>query len=65
VKVKLDYLENLLNDPEAGGQSPAAVIVEVVPGEGGVIPADLARGHALPDREQGLLTRHRHGRTLE
>jgi diaminobutyrate-2-oxoglutarate transaminase len=41
IKVNLRYLENLLNDPEAGVQLPAAVIVEVVQGEGGVIPADL------------------------
>ncbi len=41
VKANLHYLENLLNDPEAGVQLPAAVIVEVVQGEGGVIPSDL------------------------
>ena len=41
IKANLHYLENLLNDPEAGVQLPAAVIVEVVQGEGGVIPADL------------------------
>jgi len=41
VKVNLHYLENLLNDPEAGVLLPAAVIVEVIQGEGGVIPADL------------------------
>ncbi len=41
VKANLHYLENLLNDPEAGVQLPAAVIVEAVQGEGGVIPADL------------------------
>ena len=41
VRVNLHYLENLLNDPEAGVALPAAVIVEVVQGEGGVIPADL------------------------
>ncbi len=41
VKVNLHYLENLLSDPEAGVQLPAAVIVEAVQGEGGVIPADL------------------------
>ena len=41
VQVNLSYLENLLNDPEAGVERPAAVIVEVVQGEGGVIPADL------------------------
>ncbi|WP_287815497.1 diaminobutyrate--2-oxoglutarate transaminase family protein, partial [Pseudomonas sp.] len=39
VDVNLRYLDNLLNDPESGVQPPAAVIVEVVQGEGGVIPA--------------------------
>ncbi|NWA00119.1 aspartate aminotransferase family protein [Pseudomonas gingeri] len=41
VKVNLHYLENLLNDPEGGVQLPAAIIVEAVQGEGGMIPADL------------------------
>ncbi|TRX76807.1 aspartate aminotransferase family protein [Pseudomonas mangiferae] len=41
VQANLHYLENLLNDPEGGVQPPAAVIVEAVQGEGGVIPADL------------------------
>ncbi|MGZ0706141.1 diaminobutyrate--2-oxoglutarate transaminase [Pseudomonas piscis] len=41
VKANLNYLENLLTDPEAGVALPAAVIVEAVQGEGGVIPADL------------------------
>jgi diaminobutyrate-2-oxoglutarate transaminase len=41
VQANLHYLETLLNDPEAGVALPAAVIVEVVQGEGGVIPADL------------------------
>lgn len=41
IKVNLHYLENLLNDPEGGVQLPAAVIVEAVQGEGGVIPADV------------------------
>ncbi len=41
VKANLHYLQNLLSDPEAGVQVPAAVIVEAVQGEGGVIPADL------------------------
>lgn len=41
VKVNLHYLENLLTDPEAGVALPAAVIVEAVQGEGGVIPAEL------------------------
>lgn len=39
VEVNLRYLNNLLNDPESGVQPPAAVILEVVQGEGGVIPA--------------------------
>lgn len=41
VRANLHYLENLLLDPEAGVQLPAAVILEVVQGEGGVIPADI------------------------
>ncbi|SDD67143.1 diaminobutyrate aminotransferase apoenzyme [Pseudomonas guariconensis] len=41
VRANLHYLENLLCDPEAGVALPAAVIVEVVQGEGGVIPADI------------------------
>lgn len=41
VQANLHYLETLFSDPEAGVQLPAAVIVEVVQGEGGVIPADL------------------------
>jgi 4-aminobutyrate aminotransferase-like enzyme len=41
VKANLSYLESLLNDPEAGVLLPAAVIVEAVQGEGGVIPADI------------------------
>ncbi|WP_226505672.1 aspartate aminotransferase family protein [Pseudomonas sp. MWU16-30317] len=39
VEVNLRYLRNLLNDPESGVQAPAGVILEVVQGEGGVIPA--------------------------
>lgn len=39
VGVNLHYLDNLLNDPESGVQPPAAIIVEAVQGEGGVIPA--------------------------
>lgn len=39
VQVNLRYLENLLLDPESGVQPPAAVILEVVQGEGGVVPA--------------------------
>ena len=35
----LHYIENLLSDPESGVTAPAAIIVEAVQGEGGVIPA--------------------------
>lgn len=41
VQANLNYLENLLTDPESGVLLPAAVIVEVIQGEGGVIPADI------------------------
>ncbi|WP_296264122.1 aspartate aminotransferase family protein [Pseudomonas sp. UBA6562] len=41
VRANLHYLETLFSDPEAGVQLPAAVIVEVVQGEGGMIPADV------------------------
>lgn len=41
IKANLNYLENLLSDPESGVLLPAAVIIEVVQGEGGVIPADI------------------------
>lgn len=34
-----DYFENALRDPEGGINLPAAVILEAVQGEGGVIPA--------------------------
>jgi diaminobutyrate-2-oxoglutarate transaminase len=35
----LHFIEQLLSDPESGVLPPAAVVVEVVQGEGGVIPA--------------------------
>lgn len=35
------YLENMLADPNGGVRLPAAVILEVVQGEGGVIPARI------------------------
>jgi 2,4-diaminobutyrate 4-transaminase len=38
-KQSIRYIERLLNDDEAGIQKPAAIIVEPVQGEGGVIPA--------------------------
>ena len=34
-----DYVEHLLSDPESGIAQPAAMILEVVQGEGGCIPA--------------------------
>ncbi len=49
VEVNLRYLDNLLNDPESGVQLPAAVIVEVVQGEGGVVPAADAWLRGLRD----------------
>ncbi|MGR2767688.1 pyridoxal phosphate-dependent class III aminotransferase [Photobacterium ganghwense] len=38
-KQTLRYIERMLNDDESGVQKPAAIIVEPVQGEGGVIPA--------------------------
>jgi diaminobutyrate-2-oxoglutarate transaminase len=38
-RVASHYLESVLRDPESGISRPAAVIVEPVQGEGGVIPA--------------------------
>jgi diaminobutyrate-2-oxoglutarate transaminase len=35
----LNYVENLLTDPESGVPTPACVITEIIQGEGGVIPA--------------------------
>ncbi|AFY66281.1 aspartate aminotransferase family protein [Geitlerinema sp. PCC 7407] len=35
------YIENLLDDPESGVVKPAGIILEVVQGEGGVIPAPV------------------------
>lgn len=38
-QASLSYLQHVLCDPESGITKPAAVVVEVVQGEGGVIPA--------------------------
>ncbi|WP_070967680.1 pyridoxal phosphate-dependent class III aminotransferase [Vibrio sonorensis] len=38
-KASIRYIERLLNDDEAGIMKPAAMIVEPVQGEGGVVPA--------------------------
>lgn len=41
-KACLHYLRSQLLDPEGGITKPAAIIVEIVQGEGGVIPAPIA-----------------------
>jgi diaminobutyrate-2-oxoglutarate transaminase len=38
----LHYIENILSDPESGIPKPAAIILETVQGEGGVIPAPIS-----------------------
>jgi diaminobutyrate-2-oxoglutarate transaminase len=40
--ISSNYIENLLDDPESGIVKPAGIIVEVVQGEGGSIPAPVA-----------------------
>lgn len=42
VDANLHYLRHLLSDPESGVTAPAALILEPVQGEGGVIPASEA-----------------------
>lgn len=37
--LSLNYLKNVLTDPESGVPKPACVIVEVIQGEGGCVPA--------------------------
>lgn len=46
VSTSLNYIETVLTDPEGGVPTPAAMITEIVQGEGGVIPAsdDWVRG---------------------
>lgn len=39
-KWNLNYIENVLTDPESGIVKPAGMLMEVVQGEGGVIPSD-------------------------
>lgn len=57
VKAGLRYIESVLTDPEGGVATPAAMILEPVQGEGGVIPApanwlagvrDLTRRAGVP-----------------
>lgn len=38
-EISLNYLENVLSDPESGIPKPAMLIVEAIQGEGGCIPA--------------------------
>lgn len=40
-KAACAYFENMLKDPESGITKPAAVILEAIQGEGGVIPAPI------------------------
>lgn len=53
----LRYIESLLDDPNSGVLPPAGMILEVVQGEGGVIPApdfwlrrirEITRAHGIP-----------------
>lgn len=41
-QLSIDYIRTVLSDPEGGVTKPAAVIVEVVQGEGGCIPASAS-----------------------
>lgn len=42
VELSLNYVERLLADPESGITKPAAIFLEAIQGEGGVVPADPA-----------------------
>lgn len=46
-ELSLNYIRTLLSDPESGVPKPAAVLVEPVQGEGGVIPAPVSWLKAL------------------
>lgn len=57
IDANLHYIRHLLSDPESGLTQPAAMILETVQGEGGVIPApdrwlqglrQIARDHGVP-----------------
>lgn len=52
----LHYIEQVLTDPESGVLPPAAVVVEVVQGEGGVIPAPVRwlQGLRRITKERGI-----------
>ncbi|ROO34569.1 diaminobutyrate--2-oxoglutarate transaminase [Pseudomonas sp. AF76] len=56
-QLSIDYIRTVLSDPEGGVAKPAAVIVEVVQGEGGCIPASAQWLRALREitLEQDIL----------
>ncbi|TCK33794.1 diaminobutyrate aminotransferase [Paraburkholderia sp. BL8N3] len=45
--LSINYIDNVLSDPESGIAKPAAIIVEAVQGEGGCIPASVEWLRAL------------------
>ncbi|MGE7989455.1 diaminobutyrate--2-oxoglutarate transaminase [Pseudomonas sp. NPDC089554] len=53
----LSHIEQLLSDPESGVLPPAALVVEVIQGEGGVIPAPARwlQGLRRLTREHGVV----------
>jgi diaminobutyrate-2-oxoglutarate transaminase len=55
--LSLDYIRNVLSDPESGVTKPAGIIVEVVQGEGGCIPAsaEWLRGLRTITQEQDVV----------
>ncbi|PHN29698.1 MULTISPECIES: diaminobutyrate--2-oxoglutarate transaminase family protein [Pseudomonas] len=56
-QLSIDYIRTVLSDPEGGVTRPAAVLVEVVQGEGGCIPASAQwlRGLREITRELGIV----------
>ncbi|MCV4264231.1 diaminobutyrate--2-oxoglutarate transaminase family protein [Pseudomonas capsici] len=56
-QLSIEYIRTVLSDPEGGVQKPAAVIVEVIQGEGGCIPASANWLRELREitREQEIL----------
>jgi len=55
-RIAVDYAERLLDDPAGGVVSPAAMILEAVQGEGGVVPApaDWLRAMRRLTAERGI-----------
>ncbi|MGQ7958685.1 diaminobutyrate--2-oxoglutarate transaminase [Pseudomonas sp. SP16.1] len=56
IDASLHYIRHMLSDPESGITQPAAMILETVQGEGGVIPAPVRWLQGLRDitREHGI-----------